>query len=122
MNILKHKAVIIAIVLLVLAVVGRWWQGEQSRRQGESVTPVTISDAVQDYIIVQVDGAAVKPGVYQITVDAHVMDLIFLAGGLLPEARLGKINLAKVLENGDRIHVLGALKRKKPQHGQRKKT
>ena len=125
MNILKNKLIWIIIVLLVMALVGRAWQGERERRHGDPISSLTIDTPTHDFIIVQLDGAVAKPGVYQITADAHVIDLIFLAGGLLPEARLDKINLAKILQNGDRIHVLGALKprtkstkkRKSPHHG-----
>ncbi len=122
MRIFRHKAILVVVVLLVLAVIGRWWQNEQSDRKGSLIAPITVSDPSQAYLIVQIDGAVHKPGVYQITADAHVVDLIFLAGGLLPEARLGKTNLAKVLENGDRVHILGALKtRKTPSTKKRKK-
>ena len=113
MSIFRNKAILIVVILLVMAVVGRWWQGEQMKHKGATIAPMILSDSEQRYVMVQIDGAVQKPGVYQITTDAHVMDLIFLAGGLLPEARLGKTNLAKVLESGDRIHILGAVKSRK---------
>lgn len=122
MSIFRHKAVLVALILLMMAVVGRWWQSERASRSGTVVTPVTVSDSALSYVIVQIDGAVHRPGVYRITSDAHVMDLVFLAGGLLPDARLGKTNLAKVLEDGDRIHVLGAIKPKAKSTKRRKKV
>jgi competence protein ComEA len=123
MNIFRHRVVLISFFLLILALVGRWWHTDQSSRRGTVIVPVTSTKPDSDYITVQIDGAVHVPGVYRITSDAHVMELIFLAGGLLPEARLGKINLAKILEDGDRVHVLGALKvRNKLPKKSRKKT
>ncbi len=121
MGVFRHKSILVAVMLLVMAVIGRWWHSEQINRKGTLVAPVVVSDSSQGFIVVQIDGAVQKPGVYQITMDAHVVDLIFLAGGLLPEARLGKTNLAKVLENGDRIHVLGALKTRKTSSTKKRK-
>jgi competence protein ComEA len=113
MFILKYKIVFIAVLLLVMAVIGRWWQGEYLSRKGTTIPAITVSETLPKFVVVQIDGAVKTPGIYRITSDAHVMELVFLAGGLLPEARLGKINLAKVLEDGDRIHILGAIKVRK---------
>lgn len=56
-------------------------------------------------IRVHIDGAIKQPGVYEISSNTHVYQLILIAGGILPQANLDKINLAKVLKNGDKVSV-----------------
>ena len=44
--------------------------------------------------VVYVTGHVVKPGVYTIPVDSHVIDAVNAAGGLRPKADIESINLA----------------------------
>lgn len=54
-------------------------------------------------ILVHVAGAVTNPGVYSLPQDSRVQDAIKAAGGLLPEASAGFLNLAAPLQDGDRI-------------------
>ena len=95
------------IVLMFLSVSGLviYERGQQTgTRVVEKVIKLQEADPT-GRIIVQIDGAIVKPGVYQVSGNTHVYELILIAGGLKPEASVGKINLAKILENGDRISI-----------------
>jgi competence protein ComEA len=56
-------------------------------------------------IVVQVSGAVPRPGVYALPDGARVQDLISAAGGFLAEADKELINLARVLEDGERLDV-----------------
>ncbi|KAB3537249.1 hypothetical protein F8154_02845 [Alkaliphilus pronyensis] len=56
-------------------------------------------------ILVHVDGAVEKPGVYEFTGVARVIDAINKAGGLKEEADTSKINLALKIKDEDFIYV-----------------
>ncbi len=56
-------------------------------------------------IYVQVSGAVAKPGVYTFSSGSRIYQAIESAGGFLPEAYEVNINQAKLLEDGQRIHV-----------------
>lgn len=59
----------------------------------------------QELIYVQVSGAVVKPGVYQVPAGSRVFVAVELAGGLTPEADEGSLNQAQALSDGQQIYV-----------------
>ncbi|MDO5100244.1 MAG: helix-hairpin-helix domain-containing protein [Eubacteriales bacterium] len=54
---------------------------------------------------VQVSGAVLHPGVYQVAPDSRVFQLIELAGGLTAEAEAAAINQAVRLRDGQQLYV-----------------
>ena len=56
-------------------------------------------------ILIHVTGAVANPGVYALPDGRRVQDALTAAGGLLPEADAGLINLAAFLEDGQQIWV-----------------
>ena len=54
---------------------------------------------------VQVDGAVRRPGVYVVRRGGRVAEAIAAAGGPSPGARLGSLNLARAVADGERCHV-----------------
>jgi len=59
----------------------------------------------KDVKIVYVEGAVKKPGVYKFKGDKRVYDALDKAGGTLDFADKSKLNLARVLKDGERIIV-----------------
>ena len=57
-------------------------------------------------IIIDIDGAVNKPGVYQCIEGDRVNDIIIMAGGLLENAYTKNINKARKLEDGEKIYIL----------------
>ena len=55
--------------------------------------------------VVHVSGAVMRPGVVTVTQGARVADAIEAAGGAMPDARLDRLNLARIVEDAERIHV-----------------
>ncbi|MGH9227025.1 MAG: helix-hairpin-helix domain-containing protein, partial [Acidimicrobiales bacterium] len=51
-------------------------------------------------------GAVVSPGIYAVPSGARIADVLLAAGGALPEADLGRLNLAARVADGDRVYVL----------------
>jgi competence protein ComEA len=54
-------------------------------------------------LVVHVSGAVLNPGLYQLPPGSRVQDAIQAAGGLLPEADEGTLNLAALLKDGQRV-------------------
>jgi len=70
---------------------------------GEAVTlrPVPTEKPV----IVHITGAVPRPGVYALPQGARVQDAISAAGGFLAEAEKTQINLARLIEDGEKLDV-----------------
>ena len=79
----------------------------------ESVIPqATVASSVPaasaddgESMLVQAAGAVVSPGVYRLSGDARVVDVIDAAGGLAPGADPNRLSLAAKVSDGDRVYV-----------------
>lgn len=58
-----------------------------------------------DTIFVDVCGAVVNPGVYELDADSRVFQAIEAAGGLIPEAAGEYVNKAEALSDGQQIYI-----------------
>jgi competence protein ComEA len=56
-------------------------------------------------IIVHITGAVPRPGVYALPQGARVQDAISASGGFLAEAEKSQINLARLLEDGEKLDI-----------------
>lgn len=74
-----------------------------------STAPLTASSGTVDggarSLMVQAAGAVVSPGVYQLSADARVIDVIDAAGGLAPGADADRLALAAKVADGERVYV-----------------
>lgn len=61
--------------------------------------------ASEDKILVHIDGAVVRPGVYKLGGDARVDDAVAAAGGMTTDAESTKVNLAAKLVDGQKVMV-----------------
>lgn len=68
--------------------------------------PASAQAQAQESIFVYVTGAVHAPGVFSLASGQRVKDALEQAGGVLPSARLDQINLARILEDQEHIHVL----------------
>lgn len=64
------------------------------------------SVSLAEHLLVHVVGLVQNPGVYQLSVGSRVLDAVFAAGGFLPNADQGSINLARPLTDGEQLLVL----------------
>jgi len=55
--------------------------------------------------VVHISGAVMSPGVVTVPDRSRVADAIDAVGGAMPDARLDRLNLARIVEDGERIHV-----------------
>ncbi len=56
-------------------------------------------------VIVYITGAVPRPGVYALPKNARVQDAISAAGGFLAEAEKSQINLAALVEDGEKLDI-----------------
>lgn len=56
-------------------------------------------------IFIDVSGAVVNPGVYELPADARIYEAIERAGGLLPDADKDSLNQAEKLSDGQKVRV-----------------
>jgi len=56
-------------------------------------------------VIVYITGAVPRPGVYALPQGARMQDAISAAGGFLAEAEKSQINLAALLEDGEKVDI-----------------
>ena len=56
-------------------------------------------------VIVHISGAVPRPGVYALPQGARIQDAISAAGGFLAEAEKSQLNLAQLVEDGEKVDI-----------------
>lgn len=74
-------------------------------------------EKVVSEIMVHVDGAVVRPGVYKLSSNARVDDAVKAAGGMSGDADTKSVNLAAKIADGQKIYVLSQSANFKIQNG-----
>ena len=68
--------------------------------------PIRIFEApASTELVVQVDGAVLRPGLYRLAAGARAVEAIAAAGGPDPDADLSLLNQARLLRDGERLIV-----------------
>jgi competence protein ComEA len=102
MSNLKSILNLVAGILFGLFVAALVWVVSRNP-SGEAVTLRPVP--TEKPIIVHISGAVPRPGVYALPDGARVQDVISAAGGFLAEADKELINLARVLEDGEKLEI-----------------
>ena len=69
----------------------------------ESETPET---SLSGFIYVDISGEVHKPGVYKVTADTRLFEVIDMAGGLTPDADDNSLNRAERVSDGQKVIVI----------------
>jgi len=116
------RPVLLGALALVVALAGwalwRWWprsidvaepagfEAGPTQASVENSDPAaTVESTPQATTVVHVTGAVRRPGVYTLPSGSRVTDAVEEAGGLLPDAVPEQVNLARVVADGEQIHV-----------------
>jgi competence protein ComEA len=84
-----------------------WWSG----RPGEIVLAADVSepgivlDVVDQPVVVHVLGAVRRPGLFELPPGSRVADAIEAAGGAEDAEALASVNLARILVDGEQVHL-----------------
>jgi competence protein ComEA len=70
-----------------------------------TTAPTSTTTTEPAELVVHVAGAVVQPGVHRLEPGARVVDAIDAAGGLAADADGGRVNLAALLADGERVYV-----------------
>lgn len=110
----KQLIIIIGIALIIIFVIGYYIYNlneeesyEQldiiSEKEDSKTTPNVEND--EEEIIVHIAGEIKNPGIVRIKEGARIIDAIDQAGGLTENANITNINLAYVIEDGQKITI-----------------
>lgn len=108
----QRRKIIFIVVLALVIVVGSFysfWQKNSVADSGPSgevlAKGAKTTDEKTNDIVVYISGAVNKPGVFKLTHNARVIDVVNMAGGLTLEADGAKTNMAQLLKDGMHINV-----------------
>lgn len=101
--VIKYKKYIITLVILILSIISILMQ-EKSRQESININSQDISK-MDNKIAVYVTGAVKNPGVYYLDIGSRLSNLLDICGGVLENADIRKINLAKKLSDSDKIDI-----------------
>jgi competence protein ComEA len=104
---MDRSQLIVAGVVVTVAVAGAVWY---SGRAPEPPPVTLVHSAAQEQrtLTVHVSGAVASPGLVRLPAGSRVADAIAAAGGALPDAALGAVNLAAPLADAQHVAVPGA--------------
>jgi competence protein ComEA len=104
-----NRAVPLVVFGVIAVIIGGsvGWLRRPSAPQLAGSLPTTTLVEDRETIAVHVAGWVVSPGVVTLTPEAIVADAVAAAGGLLPGASTGALNLAAPVGDGDQVVVPG---------------
>ena len=78
----------------------------RSSSASETITPPPlVIENVQAPLVIDIQGAVVKPGVYRVPAGSRVVDAIKKAGGVTKVGDPSDINQARLLNDGEQIYI-----------------
>lgn len=98
-----EEAVVLAGAALVLAATGLLLL---VRRPAPPIRIIEAPTGAE--VVIQLDGAVARPGLYRLPPGARLSDALAAAGGTRPDADLGEMNQARRLRDGERVAVASA--------------
>ena len=110
----KQKTIIIIIATLMLLFIGFYIINkannsgyiELETEEDEVIeNSITKEEIIEEEIVIHITGAVKNKGIVKVEEGARISDVIDAAGGTSNEADLSKINLAYVVEDGQKIYV-----------------
>ena len=124
---LEPRVAVTAAIVLILLGVGAWWassspptlpaHADSSAQPGASAEPdgdpkegLAPEDSADESesaepVIVHVSGEVAQPGLVTLELGDRVADAVEQAGGIVGEADLAAVNLARLAQDGEQIHV-----------------
>ncbi|MGM0548004.1 MAG: helix-hairpin-helix domain-containing protein [Bacillota bacterium] len=117
----KSKTIIIVVVIMALVFIAYSQKNLKNESDFKSLNDLSLKESSiasksnnkkETKVIVHLSGAVKNPGVYKLTENDRLIDLIKAAGGLTTKADLDQINLAEKLFDGQKLKIPSLLKLK----------
>lgn len=99
------SAVVVVLVALAVTVGIGILRGTTTPTQTVTIDEPTPDAVTAAAVYVHVSGAVVAPGLYILDAGARVVDVIGAAGGFAEDADQSGVNLARLLSDGEQLHV-----------------
>ena len=104
----NQKYIIIIAVVIVLLIIGYYIIKKNNNYEEINIfseEKLTVESESNKKIIIHITGCVIKEGIIEIEEGARVADAIEEAGGASIDADFNKINLAYVLEDGQKLYI-----------------
>ena len=114
----KQKFIVIIVIILVIGVIAYYYINSTKDIYNYDEISSTIEtgeagetqnteneDETDRKIVVHVTGAVKNNGIVKVKENARINDVVEAAGGLTEDANLDKVNLAYVVEDGQKIYI-----------------
>ena len=104
----KMKITIVAISVIIIVTIGIYifkqtQDNEINYYETEEYTKT--EDSKKDQITIHIAGEVNNPGIVILDEGARIVDALEAAGGETPNADINKLNLAYVLEDGEKLYI-----------------
>lgn len=106
--------VLVGAIAAVVAAVGAWREAPRPEPVPElpalvvttaAAAPPPSTPTATEALVVAVAGKVRRPGLVRVSPGARVADVLEAAGGVLPDADLGGVNLARKVSDGEQVAV-----------------
>lgn len=110
----KQKIIVYVIGVIVFALLGLYTWKKSENVDYESIEEEILNIEIQEEeviveeseeIVIHVIGAVNDPGIVRLSLGSRIIDVIEAAGGSKEEADLNQVNLAYIVEDGQKIHI-----------------
>ena len=107
---LKQKIVFISVIIIMLITIGYYFIQDKNDEEFDIYSAVenmeeNYIEEKETKIIVHIVGCVEKEGIVELKQGARIADAIEAAGGLTSDANLTNVNLAVLLQDGQKIKI-----------------
>lgn len=109
----KINLLILFIIIVIIVIIVTFHKIYDIISAGESIENTNFENFIQETVTddkfetikIHIDGFVKSPGILELTEGSRIADAIEKAGGLLEEADIRSVNLAYVLQDGEKIYI-----------------
>lgn len=111
----KQKFIVIIVIILVIGIIAYYYINStkevytgfdtENTLETKETENEEIVEETQNKIVVHITGAVKNNGIVEVKEKARINDVVEAAGGLTEDADLENVNLAYVVEDGQKIYI-----------------
>ena len=106
----KQKIIVIVIAIIVIGIVGVYYINSTKEIYSNEeidyeVVEINENEKSERNIIVHIAGAVKRNGIVEVKENSRINDIVEAAGGLTDNADLNQVNLAYIVEDGQKIYI-----------------